>query len=147
MGRTRVGGVDVNKPRIRTTLAAVIALAANPNGFTVAELADKVHAISAHNDYTARQAAYDLRKLRGHDLVVKPARGRRYHVPTHAARTITALLVVRQHVIEPIVAGVRSPRLGRKPATWTTIDRDYEQLRIAMQTLFVDLAIDTPAAA
>ena len=44
IGRTRVGGVDLNKPRTRATLAAVIALAAAPDGFTVAELADKVHA-------------------------------------------------------------------------------------------------------
>jgi hypothetical protein len=37
------------------------------------------------------------------------------------------------------LAGIRSPRRGRKPATWTRIDRDYEALRIGMQTLFDDL--------
>jgi hypothetical protein len=47
------------------------------------------------------------------------------------ARTIAALLAVRDHVIGPILAGVRSPRLGRKPTHWTAIDRDYETLRIA----------------
>jgi len=46
---------------------------------------------------------------------------------------IAALFVLRDHVIAPILAGVRSPRLGRKPATWTTADRHYEQLRIRMQ--------------
>jgi hypothetical protein len=146
IGRTRVGGVDLNKPRTRTTLAAVTALGAAPDGFTVADLATKVHALGGHHDYTVRQAAYDLRKLRGHDLVVKPGRGRRYHVPPQAARTITALLVLREHVIEPIVAGVRSPRLGRKPAHWTTVDRRYEALRIGMQALFNDLALTTEAA-
>ncbi len=146
IGNTRVGGVDLDKARTRTTLAAVTALAAAPNGFTVADLTDKVHTISGHNHYTVRQAAYDLRKLRGHDLVTKPGRGRRYHVPAHAARTITALLVLRDHVIAPILAGVRSPRLGRKPAHWTTIDRRYETLRIDMQNLFTDLAINTQAA-
>ncbi|HZC99213.1 MAG TPA: hypothetical protein VFA46_03195 [Actinomycetes bacterium] len=45
------------------------------------------------------------------------------------------------------LAGVRSPRLGRKPAYWTAIDRDYESLRIGMQTLFADLGITTSAAA
>jgi hypothetical protein len=39
--------------------------------------------------------------------------GRRYHV-------------LRDHVIGPILAGIRSPRMGRKPATWTAIDRGYE---------------------
>jgi hypothetical protein len=31
-------------------------------------------------DYTIRQAAYDLRKLRGKGLAVKPGRTRRYHI-------------------------------------------------------------------
>ena len=49
--------------------------------------------------YTVRQAAYDLRKIRGKQLVDKPGRGRRYHLPTEAARTIAALLTLRDHVI------------------------------------------------
>jgi hypothetical protein len=53
-----------------------------------------------------------------------------------AARTIAALLALRDHVITPILAGVRSPRMGRKPKIWTAVDRDYENLRIGMQTLF-----------
>jgi hypothetical protein len=36
--------------------------------------------------------------------------------------------------------------MGRKPAAWTRVDRDYETLRIDMQTLFHDLGI-TPVAA
>jgi hypothetical protein len=35
-----------------------------------------------------------------------------------------------------ILAGVRSPRMGRKPKIWTAVDRDHETLRIGMQTLF-----------
>ncbi len=68
--------------------------------------------------YTIRQAAYDLRKLRGKNLAVKPGRTRRYHIPPDAARTIAGLLTLRDHVIGPILAGVRSPRLGCKPAVW-----------------------------
>ena len=98
---------------------------------------------------TIRQGAYDLRKLRGKGLADKPGRSRRYHIPPEAARTIAALLVLRDQVIAPILAGVRSPRIGRKLAHWTRIDRDYETLRTAMQTLFHDLGITTavPAAA
>jgi hypothetical protein len=32
-------------------------------------------------DYSTRQAAYDLRKLRGKQLLNKPGRSRRYWVP------------------------------------------------------------------
>jgi hypothetical protein len=147
IGRTRVGGIDLNKPRIRAALAAVLALAAAPGGFTVADLAAKVQAMTRQTGYTIRQAAYDLRKLRGKDLIVKPGRSRRYQVPPQAARTIAGLLALRDQVIGPILAGVRSPRLGRKPAHWTAIDRDYETLRIGMQTLFLDLGITTSSAA
>jgi len=40
---------------------------------------------------------------------------------------------------------VRSPRLGRKPAAWTAVDRDYERIRIGMHALFGDLGISTAA--
>jgi hypothetical protein len=147
IGRTRVGGIDLNKPRIRAVLAAVLALSAAPGGFTIADLAAKVQVMTRQTGYTIRQAAYDLRKLRGKDLIVKPGRSRRYQVPPQAARTIASLLALRDQVIGPILAGVRSPRLGRKPAHWTAIDRDYETLRIGMQTLFLDLGITTSSAA
>jgi hypothetical protein len=59
-------------------------------------------------------------------------------------------VTVRQErgpVTGPILAAIRSPRMGRKPAHWTRVDRDYERIRIEMQTLFNDLAIETPLAA
>ncbi len=141
VGTARVGGVDLNKPRIRAALSAALALAAAPHGFTVAEHAARVRAMTGHDGYTIRQAAYDLRKLRGKRLVIKPGRTRHYQVPPHAARTIAAMLTLRDQVIAPILAGIRSPRRGRKPTTWTHIDRDYETLRIGMQALFHDLGI------
>jgi len=83
IGATRTGGLDINKPRTRAALSAVLALAVSPDGFTVADLAAKVHTLTGQSkdDYTVRQAAHDLRKLRGKHLVVKPGPTRRYHVP------------------------------------------------------------------
>jgi hypothetical protein len=37
--------------------------------------------------------------------------------------------------------------MGRKPKIWTTIDRDYEQIRIKMQTVLDHLGLTTPALA
>jgi hypothetical protein len=129
LGRARVRGVDLNKPRIRAALSAALALTATPRGFTVAEFTARVQAMTGQAGYTTRQAAYDLRKLRGKNLIVRPGRSRRYQTPAPAARTIAALLTLRDQVIAPILAGVRSPRRGRKPAHWTLIDNDYETLR------------------
>ena len=52
IGRTRVGGVDLNKPRIRAALAAVLALSASPAGFTVADLTGKLHAMTGQTPQT-----------------------------------------------------------------------------------------------
>jgi hypothetical protein len=144
IGATRVGGIDLNKARIRAALAAVLALAVAPEGFTVAQFAAKVQTMTGQpNDaYTVRQAARDLRTLRGKQLVVKPGRTRRYHVPAHAARTIAGLTVLREQVVGPILAGIRTPRRGPKPTASTRrVDDHYETLRIDMHTLFDDLGI------
>ncbi len=151
IGRTRVGGVDVNNLRIRNALSAVLALAIAPEGFTVAQFTAKVAAMTGQTEqqYSLRQGAYDLRKLRGKQLVDKPGRTRRYHVSEDATRLIAALLTLRDKVITPLLAGVRVPRQGRPPTSWTPVDRDYETLRRGMQTLFHDLGLTTmtPAAA
>ena len=66
---------------------AALALAPAPGGFTVAEHAARVRQITGHDGYTTRQDAYDLRKLRGKQLVDKPGldphRFRRHHPKWH----------------------------------------------------------------
>lgn len=143
IGAVRVGGIDTNKPRIRAAMNAVTTLAIAPDGFSVADFAATVRSQTGR-DYTTRQAAYDLRKLRGKQLVTKPGRGRRYLVPGDGARTVSAVITLRDHVIAPVLAGVRKPN-GRPPRTYTRIDRDYDTLRSGLRTLFTDLGIDTAA--
>jgi len=141
LGSTRVGGIDVNKPRSRAVLAAALALAIAPGGFTVADFAAKVRDMTGQAGYTSRNAAYDLRKLRGKHLADKPGRTRRYLIPPGAARIISALLTLREHVIAPLLAGVADPRIRRTPRHWTDIDRHYQALRLEMMALFADIGI------
>jgi hypothetical protein len=54
--------------------------------------------------------------------------------------------VAHDQVIAPILAAVRTPA-SDATAHWTRVDRDYERIRIDMQTLFSDLAIEMPLAA
>jgi hypothetical protein len=139
IGAVRVGGLDTNKHRTRAAMASVTALAIAPDGFTVADFADHIRS-HTDCDYTVRQAGYDLRKLRGKQLVIKPGRGHRYLVPADAARTLTGLISLRDHVIAPVLAGVRKP-IGRPPNSYTRIDRDYDTIRTGIRTLFNDLGI------
>ncbi len=91
-------------------LAAALALAIAPGGFTVADLAARVSAMPGHDGYTIRNAAYDLRKLRGKHLADKPGSTRRYLISPGAARIISALLTLREDVIAPLLAA--SPTRG-----------------------------------
>jgi hypothetical protein len=141
LGAVRVGGIDVNKSRSRAVLAAALALAIAPGGFTVAGFAAKVRDMTGQDGYTIRNAAYDLRKLRGKHLAEKPGRTRRYVISPGAARIISALLTLREHVIAPLLAGVADPRIRRTPRHWTDIDRHYQALRLEMMALFADIGI------
>ena len=111
----------------------MLALLAAPGGFTVADVAGKVNAMMGHADYTVRQAGYDLRSLRGKSLVDKPGRSRRYAAPPLQPEPSPPCSTLRDKVIVPLLAGVRSPRLGRKPSISTPADRHYEQLRVGMR--------------
>ena len=124
LGASRLGGIDLNQPRIRLALAAALALAASPGGFTIADLTASVHAMTGQTSYTARQAAYDLRKIRAKQLAVKSGTTRRYRVPGPAARTIAAMLTLRDQVIAPILAGVKVRRHDHIPSRWAPIDQD-----------------------
>ena len=42
VGKTKVGGIDLNKPRMRWVVEAVIALSPSPGGFTASQLASQV---------------------------------------------------------------------------------------------------------
>lgn len=143
VGKTPVGGINLNLARMRAVFEAVIALAPAPQGFTASDLAAKVQAILklSENQYSPRQAAYDLKKLRGKDLVIKIARSRRYHASCEGLSLMTTLLVLREKVIKPVLAGAGKPKRGPKPKHLSQIDLIYQTLQFAMRDLFEALGI------
>ncbi|MGH8533295.1 MAG: hypothetical protein ACREV1_11380, partial [Gammaproteobacteria bacterium] len=66
---------------------------------------------------------------------------RRNCVPPQAIHTIAALVILREKVLRPILAGMGKPRMGRKPKTWSPIDEHYEAIRQGMFTLMEGLRI------
>ena len=110
-GKTKVGGIDCNQLRIRTVKHAVVALSTAPRGFTASDLAAKVLALSGPTakPYQSRQAAYDLTKLRGKDLLDKLGNSRRYRPTTKGLKAMAALAVLRDRVIKPLLAASCQP--------------------------------------
>jgi hypothetical protein len=101
IGKARVGGIDLNKPRTRAVLSAILSLACCPHGFTAGHLADRVRSTSrmADSNYDVRRAAYDIKKFRGKGLVSKLPNSHRYAIPQQAVRTIAALVIVREKLL------------------------------------------------
>jgi hypothetical protein len=143
LGKTKIGGIDINKSRTRTVLNAALSLACAPHGFTVADFAAAVRSMADATFlyYDARRAAYDLKKLRAKNLVTKLGSSRRYSIPSQAIRIIGALVILREKVLRPILAGVGKRKTGRKPTNWSLIDQHYATIRQDMFTLFDDLRI------
>ena len=143
VGKVRVGGIDLNNPRMRAALAAVLALAPSPLGFTVSQFRAKVLAKTgqADADYSARHAAYDLKKLRGKQLITKMGRSRRYELCAASMRSIAALEILRDHVIRPVLAGVSTAHPNPAPILSPPLDRHYERLCLDIQPVFQELGI------
>ena len=114
---TSAGSVPENR-RSTPVLAAALALACSPDGFTASQFSDRVRSIlgTVEPNYDARRAAYDLKKLRGKDWVRKIGRSRRYCIPPQAIRAIGALVTLRDNILRPILAGVGQLR----PSKWSS---------------------------
>jgi hypothetical protein len=143
VGLTKVGGIDCNKLRMRTVMHAVVALSSSPKGFSASDLAGKVCALNSPTatPYTARQAAYDLRKLRGKDLVGKIGNSRRYQPTPTGLRAMAALAVLRDKVIKPLLAASCHPSLQLETRDPACTDEHYHNLRSGMRGLFGALGI------
>ena len=142
-GTRRLAGVDLQKPRMRSVSAAVVALAAQPGGFTTEELAAKTRALwtDRPGPYTARHAAYDLAKLRGKALVERMDKTRRYRVHPVGIRTLAGLLILREKIIKPVLAGARGLHPGRPPKTIHPLDLHDLNLQRELHRTFQTLAI------
>jgi hypothetical protein len=143
VGKARTVGIVLDKPRLRAVIAAVIALAPTPQGFTVSQLAQEVRTLLGldDNQYLPRHASYDLKKLRGKHWVHKIGKSRRYEPDPEGLKTMTALLTLREKVIKPVLAGAAKPKCGLKPLWQSDLDIQYAKVQSEMRTLFHILGI------
>lgn len=143
VGNTRVGGVDFNRPRMRLAIQAILALSTSPKGFTATEVANQVRTMGGllNSGYGTRQAAYDIKKLRGKQMLEKYPRSRRYQALPEGLRAMAALVLLRDKVIKPLLASQCHLKRGRKPRNQTPIDAHYDVVQRSMRDLLTELGI------
>jgi hypothetical protein len=141
VGAARVAGINLASARMAAVMEAVVALSTQPGGFTSGDLAVKMQeqlGVSAE-DYQPRQAAYDLKKLRGKMLICKIGKSRLYEAPAEGLRTLVALGMLREKVLKPVL---RTRNLqGPPPRSNNPIDHHYYNLRQEMRRLFKTMKI------
>lgn len=74
-------------------------------------------------------------------MVCKIGTSRRYEPVPDGLRSLTALLVLREKIIRPLLAASNQPEPAAQPAHPTPTDHHYESLRTVMLSLFTQLSI------
>ena len=145
VGRSRVAGIDVNRPRMVAVLQAVVALSTLPSGLSSQELAAKVRELRSQSEaeYSPRQASYDLKKLRVKGLVQRVEKSRRYAATEPGLRTMAAVGIVRQQVLKPILAKARhpEPHPPLPPKNRGPLENHYEAIQKEVRKLLETLKI------
>jgi hypothetical protein len=134
-GNRRLAGLDLNKARNRTVIAALSGLATRPEGFTTAEVAQAVRGRTGWEEaqYPTRRAAYDLAKVRGKDLLERMPGRRRYECRPQQLRVLCGYVVLREQVIKPVLAGLAHQELPPPPPKLSALDQHYLTLRAELQ--------------
>ena len=125
------------------SVGSVIALSPSAGGFTASELASQVQMLSrqSESEYGPRRAAYDRKKLRGKQIVRRISKTRRYEALAKGLKAITALVVLRNKAIQPLLAAAQELRPVRNAQNPRPLDTHYEAIRAAMQGVFHELGI------
>jgi hypothetical protein len=146
VGTARVAGVDMNKARTRAVLQAVLALAVLPQRWGSAAVAAKVCAILdwSPEKYQTRHASYDLKKLRGKNLI-RPDGRRYYEASAVGLQTIAALAILQDKVIKPVLAKATNAKARKKPAICDPIEEHYEAIQKEITALCQALGLKTAA--
>ena len=124
----------------------LVALSTRPSGFTLAQVAEAVQqrARLSTEAYSARNAAYDLAKLKGKKLIHSVKGSRRYKADPSGVRAMCAYLILRDKVIKPLLAGVVRP-FGPAPKNQAPVDQHYIRLREEMNRTFDTIGLAAPA--
>lgn len=140
LGASQLAGIHLDQPRIRAVLNSILTLAPAPHGFTASQLADNVRDSFGDSfpDYSPRQAAYDLKKLRAKNLVSRLGNSRKYIPTKDGLSAISALVVLREHIIKPVLAGAGKPKRGPKPKNPSFLDELLSAVHLAFRNLLLE---------
>lgn len=81
----------------------------------------------------------NMRARRAKDLVERMAGTRCYQIPDQAIRKLAALVVLREQILRPLLAGARAANTKHKPSRRDPIDNQYARIQWELRQLFKQL--------
>ena len=85
--------------------------------------------------------AYDLKKLRGKQMVERIAKTRHYQGTPAGLRALAALVILREKAIRPLLAAAQGIRPSRGSQNPTALDHHYETVRAGMAGILRELGV------
>jgi len=140
LGASLVAGIDLNRQRMRAVIEGVLLLSCRTDGFRSEHLAACVREI-LNETYTARQASYDLQKLRAKGWIERLPGTRRYRASRESLRAMTAAVLLREKVLLPMLSASHRPISRRPRNARSRLDRHYLILQYELQQLLPLLGI------
>jgi hypothetical protein len=80
-------------------------------------------------------------KLRGKALIERVGKSRRYRPHPAGIRVLAGLWILREKVIEPVLAGAGRPRRGPPPKNLHPLDQHYTNLQRELHQTFATLGL------
>ena len=133
-GKNRLAGIDINKKRNLSMMETTLALAVRPGGYKVADVAEMMKT-KMKKSYTTRQAAYDMRKLRGKKMIEKIEGTTKYRTTKKGMETIIAILVLTQKTIPAVLSAINNDKLSENPEQLSTIDWNIIKIRESIKEI------------
>jgi len=121
-GKSRLAGIDLSKKRNLAAMTVVLGLSIKPGGFSVEDVATRMKK-SATAEYSKVSARYDLRKLKGKNLIVKNKGKRTYSVTPQGVQTIAAILCLWTDQLPAFLSLINSTELQDKQKELTAMEK------------------------
>ena len=141
-GNTRIAGIKINDTRILRLMRILI-----HNGILIRGLktSDIHSALLARfeltaADYTINQLRYDMRKMKAHNLIECDGNSRLWRLSKNGLRVSTLLLMLHDHIINPVAGGLFGKRPSEKTAPVNKLEATYKKIDNAFDELLSLLA-------
>lgn len=144
-GKARLAGLDISKERTLNLMEVVLSLSIKPGGFTARDVALKM-AKKMGQEYSTRNASYDIKKLRGKQMILKKGRTIKYELSPQGAQKMIAILALVRNKLPITLSALNDEQIKSDLKPISEIEQHYLNLRTEIRAIAQHYGSSTIAA-